>query len=67
MKFGLHFEIWSTFGYFVWFGMVWYVGRGYVSQNMLTVNQSVSQSVTKVGIELLGQLKTDNLVAESFP
>ena len=33
--------------------MVWYVGRGYVIQN----SQSVSESVTKVGIELLGQLK----------
>ena len=30
------------------------VGRGYVIQN----NESVSEGVTKVGIELLGQLKT---------
>ena len=38
--------------------MVWYVGRGYVIHN----GESVNQSVTKVGIELLGQLKniTDN-------
>ena len=33
------------------------VGRGYVIQNSQSVSQSVSESVTKVGIELLGQLK----------
>ena len=35
-------------------GYIKNVGRGYVIQN----SESVGESVTKVGIELLGQLKT---------
>ena len=46
-------------------GYVMNVGRGYVIQNG---NQSVREGVTKVGIELLGQLKNHPvyLGAEAF-
>ena len=59
------FEIWSKLGNFiVWFGlvlfyMVWLVLRAQIPQQ--SVGRSVGRSVTRVGIELLGQLKKKNL------
>ena len=44
----------------VWFSMVWY-GLVWSVRLKIHNHQSVSQSVTKVGIELLGQLKNENL------
>ena len=63
MKFGQDCEIWLMVD-IVKLGMVWF---GLEGSKSTTMSQSVSQSVTKVGIELLGQLKNRQFGPEGLP
>ena len=59
MKFGRNCEGFVGFG---WFGMVWQRLCNECWKRLCNPEQSVSESVTKVGIELLGQLKKHTAV-----
>ena len=66
MKFGQKCEIWSKLSNVV------NVGRGYVmnvGKRLCNPERLISQSVTKVGIELLGQLKnqSENIFFQDEP